>query len=112
MPVQIQLRRGTAAEWTAANPILAQGEMGLELDTNLFKIGNGITNWVSLPYGGLRGATGVTGVSIVSATANAQGNLTLGLSNATNVTVTGSVLGATGPSPSVGRILTMTMIFG
>ena len=36
MAQQILLRRGTAAEWTAANPILAEGEMGLEKDTNKF----------------------------------------------------------------------------
>ena len=43
MPIQIQLRRGTASDWTSANPTLAQGEMGLETDTGLTKIGNGFT---------------------------------------------------------------------
>lgn len=46
----VQLRRGTAAAWTAKNPILAEGEQGLEMDTQKFKIGNGVTRWVSLPY--------------------------------------------------------------
>lgn len=53
MAQQILLRRGTAAEWTAANPILAEGEMGLEKDTNKYKIGNGITNWNGLEYSSL-----------------------------------------------------------
>jgi len=57
MAIQIQLRRGTAAQWTAANPVLAQGEMGVETDTQQFKIGNGTTAWSSLSYGGLQGAT-------------------------------------------------------
>jgi len=48
--VIIQLRRGTASEWTAANPVLAQGEMGVETDTLKVKIGNGSSNWASLPY--------------------------------------------------------------
>lgn len=61
MPVQIQFRRGTAAQWTAINPILAEGEMGVETDTNLFKIGNGSAAWNSLSYGGLQGATGIQG---------------------------------------------------
>ncbi len=61
--VRLQFRRGTAAEWTAANPLLAEGEMGIETDTDLFKIGDGILNWISLPYGGLRGFTGPTGVT-------------------------------------------------
>ncbi len=55
MAFKIQLRRGTAAQWTAANPILAAGEVGLETDTTLFKVGNGTTAWTSLPYGALSG---------------------------------------------------------
>lgn len=51
MATQIQLRRGTAAEWTSANPTLAEGEIGLELDTSKFKIGNGSDNWTTLDYG-------------------------------------------------------------
>lgn len=50
MPTQIQLRRGTAAQWTAANPVLAQGELGLETDTKLYKIGDGATLWNALDY--------------------------------------------------------------
>lgn len=61
MAVQIQLRRGPAAEWTSANPVLAEGEIAVELDTSLFKIGNGITAWRDLPYGGIRGYAGSSG---------------------------------------------------
>jgi len=61
MAIQIQFRRGTAAEWTSVNPILAEAEMGIETDTNLFKIGNGNDNWNDLPYGGLRGYSGSSG---------------------------------------------------
>lgn len=50
MATKIQLRRGTAAEWAAANPILAGGEVGVELDTYKYKIGNGSDSWNSLPY--------------------------------------------------------------
>ena len=46
----IQLRRGTAASWTSANPTLSAGEPGVETDTGLIKIGNGTTAWNSLPY--------------------------------------------------------------
>ena len=61
MAVQIQFRRGTALEWSTVNPILAQGEMGIETDTSLFKVGNGIDNWNELDYGGLRGYVGSIG---------------------------------------------------
>ena len=46
----IKLRRDTASAWTAANPVLAPGEPGLETDTNLIKYGNGVTAWRNLPY--------------------------------------------------------------
>jgi hypothetical protein len=50
MAVPIQLRRGTSAAWTTANPILAEGEVGLELDTDRRKVGDGATHWASLLY--------------------------------------------------------------
>ncbi len=46
----MQQRRGTAAQWTAANPILAAGEIGFETDTNKFKMGNGSSTWTALTY--------------------------------------------------------------
>ena len=64
MAVIIQFRRGVAAEWAAVNPILAEGELGTELDTNLFKIGDGVTAWDVLPYAqrGLKGDKGDQGI--------------------------------------------------
>lgn len=51
MSIQIQSRRDTAANWTSGNPTLANGELGLETDTGLWKVGNGSTAWTSLAYG-------------------------------------------------------------
>ena len=52
MPRQdlIKTRAGTAAEWTAANPILEKGELGHEVDTHKLKGGDGLTEWNSLSY--------------------------------------------------------------
>ena len=50
MAVQIQIRRGTAANWTSANPTLAEGELGYETDTGKLKAGDGSTAWTSLSY--------------------------------------------------------------
>lgn len=50
MATQIQLRRGTAADWTTAAPTLTSGEVGFETDTGKFKIGDGSTAWASLSY--------------------------------------------------------------
>jgi hypothetical protein len=61
MAVQIQFRRGTASEWASVDPVLAVAEMGIETDTDLFKIGDGASRWNVLDYGGLRGFNGSTG---------------------------------------------------
>lgn len=53
--IRIQFRRGTSTEWETNNPVLAEGEMGLELDTFKFKIGNSSDTWNDLDYGGLTG---------------------------------------------------------
>ena len=48
MALKIQLRRDVAANWTANNPLLLNGEIGIETDTLKFKIGNGTQRWNSL----------------------------------------------------------------
>jgi hypothetical protein len=50
MPNIIQLRRGTASQWTSANTVLTSGEVGFETDTRRIKIGDGTTEWNSLSY--------------------------------------------------------------
>lgn len=50
MANRIQLRRGNAQEWANTNPTLAQGELGIELDTGRFKIGDGVSAWNTLRY--------------------------------------------------------------
>jgi len=50
MAQQIQLRNGTYTQWFTANPTLAVGEIGVETDTNRFKVGTGATSWNSLSY--------------------------------------------------------------
>lgn len=50
MATRMQQRRGTASQWTTANPVLAAGEIGFETDTSKFKIGDGSSSWSTLPY--------------------------------------------------------------
>lgn len=50
MAVIIQLRGGTAAQWAAANPILAEREFVTETDTKKTKIGDGVTRYNDLAY--------------------------------------------------------------
>ena len=48
--VQLQIRQDTAANWSAINPVLLDGEIGRESDTGKIRIGNGVNSWVNLPY--------------------------------------------------------------
>lgn len=55
--------------WESQNPILQRGEIGIEQDTEKFKIGNGIDRWNSLPYStGPKGDDGVTFTPFVNST--------------------------------------------
>lgn len=116
MAQQIQFRRGTAAEWAAANPILAQGELGLNLDGNRLKIGTGLTSWNYLDYTAVfdvvvqsptapivyptfANASGTTNIGIASTGSTSvvyipsSGNLGIGTTNATSkLTVSGNLL--------------------
>lgn len=48
--VTLQIRHDTSNDWTTRNPVLAQGEYGLEIDTYLIKVGDGVLDWQHLPY--------------------------------------------------------------
>ena len=55
MALQWQIRRDTKNNWTNNNPILAEGEFGIEIESintpNLkLKVGNGVDEWVDLSY--------------------------------------------------------------
>ena len=65
MAQQIQIRNDTAANWTAANPTLAQGEIGLERGSNFYKVGDGATAWNALAYAGER-SVDVLDVAVMS----------------------------------------------
>lgn len=50
---KIQVRRGTATQWSTANPILSSGEFGYDTTNKVLKIGDGSTAWSSLAEAGL-----------------------------------------------------------
>ena len=82
MANKIQLRRDTAANWTRINPILADGEPGLDIDNNKIKMGDGNTAWAGLPYlSSPEHARLVNGSSVLTLAANGRttfpGNIAL-----------------------------------
>jgi hypothetical protein len=50
MAVTIQSRRGTLSNWSTVNPILADGEIGIDLTSLRLKVGNGTSTWNQLDY--------------------------------------------------------------
>ena len=72
----IKIRRGLAATWTSTNPVLADGEMGLETDTNKIKMGDGSLAWNSLSYN-IKQIDNVLMNGNTISSANTNGNITL-----------------------------------
>ena len=98
MASRIQLRRGTAAEWTntTPSPVLAEGELGFETDTGKLKIGDGTTTWAALSYVAIQGVQGTTG----PAGSGAQG--TTGAQGATGTQGANGLQGIPGPNGTQG----------
>lgn len=44
-----KVRRGTSAQASTYNEVLAEGQIGVTIDTNVQKVGDGITPWNALP---------------------------------------------------------------
>jgi len=126
MAVQLQLRRGSASQWTAANTLLAQGELGLETDTGKLKIGDGSTVWTSLSYytagsAAVTSVNGYTGVVVLTAS-DISGLGTIATQAANNVTITGGSItgitdlavadGGTGASTASGARTNLGLVIG
>lgn len=75
--IQIQHRRGLSSEWTSKNPILAEGELGVETNTLKIKMGDGVTDWQHLPYF-TQGAVGpANSITIGTVTSGATSSATM-----------------------------------
>lgn len=80
----------TAAEWANSTEILLEGELGIESDTRLIKVGNGVDTYISLPYTAASDINDIEGVTVTSPT---DGNV-LTYSNGEWVNITPSSLPA------------------
>ena len=48
--IRIISRNDISSNWEDINPILLKGEIGIEIDTNKIKIGDGVKTWTQLDY--------------------------------------------------------------
>ncbi len=119
---QLSFRGDTLARWTSFNPVLAARELVLETDTGQFKIGNGVSAYLALPYGGVVGPTGPQGTSLnvrgsVATVGNlpptgnvvndayiVQSNGNMYVWNGTAWVDVGKIVGPTGPTGPTGAV--------
>jgi hypothetical protein len=101
MANRIQLRRGDSSEWSNANPTLAQGEIGIELNTRRFKIGDGATPWNLLGYVTPEIATDNSPNTLVQR--DADGNFAAGV-------ITGSLIGNAASATRLANTRLITLI--
>lgn len=102
--VILRPRRGTASQWTSANPVLAEGEIGIEVPSSgvgkglvKMKFGDGSTAWKNLPYA-------VTNVSVV------QNLDTASITNVPSVSAVKSAIDELGESVAEGKALIASAI--
>lgn len=50
MASRVLIRRDTSANWASANPVLADGEIGYDTTLDRIKVGDGASNWSTLPF--------------------------------------------------------------
>lgn len=89
--IQILKRRDTAAAWTAANPVLAAGEDGYELDTGKCKTGDGTTAWRALAYNS--GSGGAASFADITGEVGTNAKLATALGNKINTSEKGAANG-------------------
>jgi hypothetical protein len=99
---QIQIRRGTAAQWTSANPTLASAEFGYETDTGKFKIGDGSTAWNSLGYKASGTVTSITaGTGLSGGTITGSGTIAIDTATTVDVSTAQTLTNKTLTSPTL-----------
>jgi hypothetical protein len=98
----IQIRRGTASQWTSTNPTLASGEFGYETDTGKIKIGDGSTAWNSEPYIGAGTVSSITaGTGLSGGTITSTGTIAIDTATTADLTTAQTLTNKTLTAPII-----------
>lgn len=119
----ITFRKGTASQWTSANPVLASGEPGFDLTNNILKIGDGSKTWSQLSSIGSGGGGGGLNNIIEDTTPQLGGNLdintysvsgigSLNITDTINASSTGIIFGNNGYISQSGQTVLSQGSFG
>lgn len=91
---RLRLKYDTAADWASKNPVLLAGEVGIESDTLLGKVGDGEKTWQQLEYLKTDGAVRFDIAQSLTNEQKAQARTNIGASGsdtgATSIETTGS----------------------
>jgi hypothetical protein len=102
----IQIRRGTASQWTSTNPTLSSGEFGFETDTKKVKIGDGSTAWTSLSYMGAGTVTSITaGTGLSGGTITSTGTIAIDTATTADLTTAQTLTNKTLTAPVINLAL-------
>jgi hypothetical protein len=115
MADQIQLRRDITTNWTSSNPILAQGEVGIDLTVSQIKIGDGATHWNSLAYLILpiSANSPITGNGTTASPLSiTTGNFTDSSSNTDGITISGGTNSIIGSGVTIAQQASTTSLNG
>jgi hypothetical protein len=85
MASKIQIRRDTLANWTSNNPVLSSGETAFVLDENKFKVGNGSSAFINLPYLDSREAEKLKTSRVIQLSGDVSGSVTFDGSASVNI---------------------------
>lgn len=105
---RLQFRKGTFAEWAAANPVLASGEPGYDITNKILKVGDGTTQFASLSGitggggGGGGGSTQFTGLLDTPANFTSSAGLVVKVNSAASSLEFGGIDIVTDTSPQLG----------
>ena len=107
---QIQVRRGTATQWSNTNPVLASGEPGFDTTNNLLKVGDGTSTWSSLSS---NVGVGDAGLLSIAGLTTASGSYLFATANDVYTTGTSTVYGRSVLAASgVESLVTTTLTAG